>query len=116
MIISSGAGLVIGFAILVGFGLGEAITGGFGDGVAKHITTWGASLGLGIAAILNYGLYRLSLLQKARTLIDKETGKEEVVRRSHALFFIPVRFWPWICVGLSVWWLMVGFIQRSKGL
>jgi hypothetical protein len=114
MIIFSGAGLVIGLAILVGFGLGQFFTGGFEDGAPRHVTTWGASLGLFIAAFLNYGLYRVSLLQKSRTLIDKETGHEEVVRPSHTLFFIPIRFWPAICMALSVWWMILGFIQRSS--
>jgi hypothetical protein len=114
MIIFSGAGLIIGLAIVVGFGLGQFFTGGFDDGAAKHVTTWGASLGLGIATVLNYGLYRVSLLQNGRTIIDKETGREEVLRQSHTLFFIPVRFWPAICLALSLWWGILGFIQRSS--
>lgn len=115
MIIFSGAGLVIGFAIAAGFGLGQVITGGFDDGAAKHMTTWGASLGLGMAALMNYGFYRLSLLQKGRTIIDKETGREDVIRPSHTLFFIPLRFWPGICLVISIWQLILGFIQRSQG-
>jgi hypothetical protein len=89
MIIFSGAGIVIGFAAAVGFGLGEYILGGFDSGAAKYLTTWGASLGAGIAAALNFALYRLSLLPKARTLIDKATGNEVVIRPTHSPFFHP---------------------------
>ena len=39
---------------------------------------WVVLIGMLIAAVLTYGLHRLLLLQKART-IDKETG-EELVR------------------------------------
>jgi hypothetical protein len=116
MIIFSGAGIIIGFAIFVGFMLGQVFTGGFDTGAAKHLTAWGASLGLGIAALLNYGLHRLSLLQKAKVYVEKDTGKEITIRPSHSLFFIPLRFWPWICGALSLWFLIGGFIQRAKSV
>jgi hypothetical protein len=64
----------------------------------------------------NYAFHRLSLLQKARVLVEKESGKEVVIRPSHALFFVPLRFWPWICGALSLWWLVMGFVQRSRGM
>jgi len=114
MIIFSGAGIIIGFVMLVGFLLGQGLTGAFDKGAAKYLGTWGASLGAAIAAVLNYGLYRISLLQNGRPIIDKETGREEVLRPKHTLFLIPARYWPWICILLSVWWLILGFIQRPS--
>ena len=114
MIIFSGAGIVIGLVIAVSFGLGQVLLGGFEDDAPKYLTTWAASLGLALAAVINYLLHRLSLLQKGKVFIDKESGQEVVMRPSHSLFFVPLRFWPWICGALSIWWLTLGFIQKSN--
>ena len=36
--------------------------------------------------------------EDARTLIDKDTGREVVIRRKDALFFIPMHYWgPILC-------------------
>jgi hypothetical protein len=38
----------------------------------------------------------------ARTMIEKDTGKEFVIKGNDALFFIPVQYWPAILCALGV--------------
>lgn len=111
MIIWSGLGFlvaVIGFAslILTEF-VSEKVTG---DDQFYQEHGWVIFVGMLLAAGLSYGLHRLLLLQKGRIVIDKETGQEIVLRSSHSLFFIPVKWWPVVFVGLGV----VIAIVRSK--
>ena len=110
MIIWSGLGFlvaVIGFAslILTEF-VSEKVTG---DDQFYQEHGWVILVGMLLAAGLTYGLHRL-LLQKGRVVIDKETGQEIVLRSSHSLFFIPVKWWPVVFIGLGV----VIAIVRSK--
>lgn len=111
MIIWSGLGFlvaVIGFAslILTEF-VSEKVTG---DDQFYQEHGWVILVAMLLAAGLTYGLHRLLLLQKGRVVIDKETGQEIVLRSSHSLFFIPVKWWPVVFVGLGV----VIAIVRSK--
>lgn len=111
MIIWSGLGFlvaVIGFAslILTEF-VSEKVTGN-DQFYQEH--GWVILVAMLLAAGLTYGLHRLLLLQKGRVVIDKETGQEIVLRSSHSLFFIPVKWWPVVFVGLGV----VIAIVRSK--
>ncbi len=60
-------------------------------------------IGMLVAAAVVYGLHLA--LQKAaapRTLIDKETGKEVVLVVKHDLFFVPVKYWPYVLMGFGV--------------
>ena len=47
-----------------------------------------------------------------KTLIDKETGQEVVVRQKHSFFFIDVKYWPAILIVLSIFGLIYGFWQK----
>jgi hypothetical protein len=42
----------------------------------------------------------------ARTVIDKKTGKEMVLRRSHSLFFIPMVYWGPIFIAMGLYFLI----------
>ena len=113
MIIWSGLGFlvaVIGFAslILTEF-VSEKITG---DDQFYQEHGWVILVGMLLAAGLTYGLHRLLLLQKGRVVIDKETGQEIVLRSSHSLFFIPVKWWPAVFVGLGV---VIAIVNSKSG-
>ncbi len=42
-----------------------------------------------------------------KVVIEKGTGKEITLRRQHSLFFVPMKFWTYIYVGLGVLFLFV---------
>lgn len=53
-----------------------------------------------LSGIINGVLGKRLNKQKARTLIDKETGEEVILKNDHSLFFIPMEYWGIIlCVG-----------------
>jgi hypothetical protein len=55
-----------------------------------------------VAAGLVYALRTWFGSRKERKLIDKGTGREVALSSESALFFISVRFWPAILLGLGV--------------
>lgn len=66
-------------------------------------------LGMLAAALATYGLhFALNRSSKPRVVVDKETGKEITLVARHDLFFIPVKFWPFVFGGLGV----LFFFQR----
>jgi TRAP-type uncharacterized transport system fused permease subunit len=46
--------------------------------------------------ILSYFLNR----REARVLVDSATGEKVVLRRGDSLFFLPVRFWPYLILAI----------------
>lgn len=108
MIIWSGFGFlvaVIGFGSLV---LAEAMTEGFFHDQTYYQThAWPKLVACWFAAALVYGVGRWLDRQPGRAMIDKATGQEVVLRKKHALFFIPVRYWPYIFLGLGVVFLLI---------
>jgi hypothetical protein len=93
-IISSGLGfLVIVFAFgfsLIAQLLTNAIIGN-GDYWAQHKSPFGLSLLVSATVCWFFGKYLAT--RKARTLIDKETGKEIIERKKHTFFFIEMQWW-----------------------
>lgn len=64
------------------------------------------ALGLLLAAPLVYLFAKRIEARPTRTLIDKETGQEVVLRERHTFFFIPLRYW-------SVIYLVGGLIAAA---
>ena len=64
----------------------------------------GAELvGMFFAAGLVFAFHlALERSSKPRAVIDKETGKEFLLKAKHDLFFIPVRFWPYVLAAFGV--------------
>lgn len=54
---------------------------------------WPLGIALLAAAVLSWFVGRFLASRKAKTLIDKETGKELVIEPYHALFFIRMHWW-----------------------
>ena len=48
-----------------------------------------------------------------RTMIDKETGQEVVLRDAHTLFFVRLRYWALISAVLGAVLLIVGLLPQS---
>lgn len=66
------------------------------------MTRWTVDLNIAAAAMLQ-GMHVVLSTQPERTVIDKETGKEFVLAVApHDLFFVPVKYWPWLLMGLGV--------------
>jgi hypothetical protein len=105
MIVWRGYGILVLVFTIVGYALGKA--------GAEQI--WGSPLpagyrssselvGMLLAAAIVYGLHRLiDAKQAPRAFIDKATGEELIVKPRHDLFFVPLKFWPYILALLGVW-------------
>ena len=91
--------------------LGTLLVGGavLGGDAAK---TWGQELG-GLSPLISAGLVYLLAQRLARrpsrTLIDKETGQEVVLRQVHTMFYVPMRYW-------AMFYALVGAVLVVSGL
>ena len=107
MIIWSGFGILV---ALVGFGcliLTEVVTRAAFDEKYYQAHGWPKLAGFWVAAALVYVLGLWVDRQPGRAMIDKATGQEVLLKKRHALFFIPVRYWPYIFLALGVIFLFV---------
>jgi len=59
----------------------------------------GIWLGAALVFVTNSALQRSD---KPRTVIDKETGQELVLKAKHDFFFIPMKYWPYLLLLLGV--------------
>jgi hypothetical protein len=57
----------------------------------KH--KWPLGIALLVSAVICWYLGDYLRNRPGRVVIDKQTGKELVLRKSHALFFIPMHWW-----------------------
>ena len=108
MIVWSGFGFLIS---MIGFGcliITEMSTRAFFNDPTYYQTHgWPKLVGFWIAAVLVYLLARTLDRQPGRVVIDKETGKEIILKKRHSLFFTPARYWPYIFAGLGLVFLFV---------
>jgi len=105
MIIWKGLGILVGIAGFVGFMLSEMLTRWLqkDEGAYYSAHAWPKLLGGVLGALLAFGMVKiLAKGDKPRVVIDKATGKELQLRRGDALFFVPVKFWPYIILGLGI--------------
>lgn len=59
----------------------------------------GMWLGAVLVALANLALERVD---KPRTVIDKETGSELVLKAKHDFFFIPMKYWAYLLMLIGV--------------
>jgi hypothetical protein len=65
--------------------LGSILSGALGQpGV-------GPGLGLGLAALANWGLWKMIYPKQPRVLVDPATGQQVLLNPKHGLFFIPAK-------------------------
>jgi len=58
---------------------------------------------IGAIAVTAIGLYLNRL--PGRTVIDKATGKEIVLKKKHTFFFVPVVYWGAVLAAFAVYYL-----------
>ena len=102
MIIWSGLGILIPLLTIFGVFAGTAISARLGH------PAMGLGLGLGMAAIANWGLWQLVYPKRPRILLDPSTGRPVVLVPRHDLFFIPARVWTWLLAILALPLLLIG--------
>jgi len=91
-----------GFGILVGIVGAAAIL--LGSVVASSIGFGGLSgaAGMGLAAVANWGLWKMIYPKNPQVLIDPTSGRQFLKQANHSLFFIPARAWTWIFAALAL--------------
>src|SRR5437773_1572280 len=103
MIIWSGLGFLVavfifGAALICNFAFDALGGAGYYSG---H--KWTIGMAMFIAAVLSWVVGSLLRKRTARTVVDKETGKELVLdRATHRLFFIPMHLWGPILAAIGV--------------
>lgn len=104
MIIWSGLGILIPLVAIFGIFVGGAVSVMLGHpGV-------GPGIGMGVAALANWGLWRLVYPKHPRILVDPATGQQVVMMPKHSLFFIPAKAWTWVLAVLAVPLVLMGGI------
>ena len=61
----------------------------------------------GVGALISGGVIwvvgsRLNASSKKRVFIDKQTGREVLVKPDHSLFFLKMQYWAFIVAGIGV--------------
>ena len=103
MIIFSGLGIFVPLLFFVGIWSVGYLT----DDIIFHQTgyyaahLWAHFAGCTFAGILCYGFGKLLHRRTGKVMIDKETGKEELVGGYHSFFFIPMHWWGFVLVALG---------------
>lgn len=110
MIIWKGFGILVGVVGVIGLvaGLigGAVVGGGFG-----------LCLGLGmvLAALANWGLWKLIYPKQPQVRIDPATGQQVLHRPNHSFFFIPGPIWTWIFAALAIPLAAFGALAEKSG-
>src|SRR5688572_3263630 len=102
MIIWSGLGILIPVVWFLGMLVGSGVSEAFGQ---ESLTL---GIGLFVAALGNWGLWKLIYPKTPRVLFDRTTGEEVIIRPKHGLFFIPAKAWTWIMAVLAMPALLMG--------
>ena len=108
MIIWQGLGILvpamaIGISLIFNFAIGAIM----GDDQYYLSHGWPKLVSLWLAAAVIYGMARMLDSVPAKVLIEKDTGREIVMRQRHSFFFIPVKYWSFFCFGLGIYLLFM---------
>lgn len=82
----------------------------FGVGQYKALA-WPIPLAILLGAIPTTIVGVILNNKPARLLVDAETGEKVELKPNHSLFWIPMQYWGFILLGLSVWMYLdnIGF-------
>jgi hypothetical protein len=103
-IIWRGWGVLVVIIPIVFLLLGQlAIDAVYGDGFYKAQSSWFAPLMFILSSPLIYYIgYKLND-KNEKILIDPETNEEVILKKSNDLFWIPMQYWAFIVVSISIW-------------
>jgi hypothetical protein len=73
-----------------------------GDDQYFQREAWPLALALVAAGVLTWLVGRKLNAGAARTVIDKATGRELTIDRSHTFFFVPMHYWGVVLLALAV--------------
>jgi len=68
---------------------------------------WPKLLGLWLAAAAIFGIAKYFDSRPAKVVIEKDTGREVVLKQAHSLFFVPMKYWTYVFLSLGVVFLFV---------
>jgi len=57
-----------------------------------------------------YWLAQRLARRPTRTLVDKESGDEVVLRQAHTMFFVPMRYWAMLYALVGIALLILGLV------
>jgi hypothetical protein len=103
MIIWRGWGILvvlIAMAMLIAVQLATGAV--FGDPEFYKVHDWPKGVALLLAAVAVYFAGSYFNSRPGRTMIDKATGREIVLRRVHSLFFVPMQYWGFVLAAFGV--------------
>ena len=101
MVIWTGWGLLVLVFVVIGAGTGELLAN-----LAQTDQNWPMGIGTLLAAGMNYSAAKM-LESEGEILIDPETGEEVLLKSSHSLFFIPIKYWTYVFGALAVLWFLL---------
>ena len=114
MIIWSGWGWLVPVATFVSSLAFEAVSeasNGSDQYYQEH--PWLLALALLVAgAVVGFASRRLDR-RPAKVLVEKETGKEVVLRPNHSFFFVPMRYWALLIPALGVAYALYQSVQAG---
>ena len=75
----------------------------------------GAAIGAIISGIVIWFVgNKFNASEKSRTMIDKQTGREFIIKPDHTLFFIKMQYWAFIVSGFGIIMLIDVLIHHGK--
>jgi len=107
MIVWQGFGFIV---AVIGFGslvLAEYLTRTFKDQYYYQEHGWPKLVAFWLAAGVVWLIARYYDTRPGKVMIEKDTGREIVVRRNHSLFFLPMRYWTYVFLVLGAVFLFV---------
>ena len=114
LLIWRGYGPLVAILAVLGFPIAETVTilaTGDNNYYAGHVLP--QFIGFVLAALIAYGSARiLEKTDKPKILIDKETGKEIVLSRKDEIFFIPVKYVPYIIIAIGIFNAAMGIFNK----
>ncbi|MEP9388661.1 hypothetical protein [Mesorhizobium sp. KR9-304] len=115
-VIWTGQGLLIALAAIFGTIVGYTtydLSSRFVFSLPEQFSYFFVCLGAAIGCYL-VALY-LEQKSRGRVVIDKKTGREFTLRRSHKLFYISARRWSYMLLAASALALIYGLISLFAG-
>src|SRR6478752_1735570 len=98
MIIWKGFGIL---ALIIAVAIGAFVSFIFGKMGSSE------DLGAAVGALISAGIIwvvgnKLNAPEKSRVFVDKQSGREIVVKPNHSLFFIRMQYWAFIVGGIGI--------------